>query len=449
MKYFGIDDLWASLRCVWGDQKSLFEKEFAQYIGAKFAIGTSYGRTALYLGLRAIDVREKEVIIPAFICTVVRHAVIAAGGIPRFVDVDLGNFNFKIDDLRRKITQRTKALILVHYFGRVAGNMDEVIQVARGSSIAVVEDCAHSLGAEYNGEKIGTLGDVGTFSLTKNTINFGGGVLVTNNDLIHENARTILKNEKISRKKRLADFPIVIAYGLEQIADKALFETVKSDLFKQLIRKLPNLLLEIRKFVIGGMKQALILTGVRHRGVEHSTGCFNGGSETTIYSQGIHMQPIIASVGRTQLRKIEHLSLRRKKICDQLSKLRNYHFGNLDGFTGKDVYTHVVLRFPREDIFQVIEECKNAGILLKATWPTHQKLWDDQVTETVKTIEREILTWNVNPDLTDEKVRRFIEIVSGCANGGAFLQENAKSRSVSGKNLSQDSTLEPFHHGSL
>src|SRR4030042_3061125 len=165
MKYFGIDDLWASLRWVWGDQKSLFEKEFAQYIGAKYAMGTSYGRTALYSGLRAIDVRDREVIIPAFICTVVRHAVVAAGGIPRFVDVDLENFTYDVSDLKKKISDRTKAIILVHYFGRVARNMEEVIQVAREKKIALVDDCAHSLGAEYQGKKIGTFGDFSVFSL--------------------------------------------------------------------------------------------------------------------------------------------------------------------------------------------------------------------------------------------------------------------------------------------
>src|SRR4030042_579080 len=165
MKYFGMDDFYASINWIWRDQNSLFEKEFAKYIGTKFALGTSYGRTALYLGLGAIDVRDREVIIPSFICTVVRHAVVAAGGIPRFVDINLENFTYDLTDLKKKISDRTKVIILVHYFGRVARNMEEVIQVAREKKIALVDDCAHSLGAEYQGKKIGTFGDFSVFSL--------------------------------------------------------------------------------------------------------------------------------------------------------------------------------------------------------------------------------------------------------------------------------------------
>jgi dTDP-4-amino-4,6-dideoxygalactose transaminase len=402
---------------MWRDQNPLFEKEFASYIGAKFALGTSYGRTALYLGLKAINVQEKEVIIPAFICTVVRHAVVAAGGIPRFVDVDLENLTYDVSDLRNKISERTKAIVLVHYFGRVARNMEQVIQVARERKIALVEDCAHSLGADYKGKKIGTFGDFGIFSLTKNTVNFGGGVLVTNDAHLYQNAKKILKNEKMPLKKRLVDFPMVVSYGIEQIADKVLLETVRSDNFKLVLINLPSSLLKIRKVMLGMGKKMFSLLGPKPRQAKCSK-VSPGVRASIAYEQSIHMEPIIASVGRSQLKKVETLNQRRKKIVIQLSELNNCHFRNSDGFIGRDVYTHAVLRFPGNNISEVIEKSRNAGLLLKATWPTHQKLWEGQATKNVKTIEKEFLTWNINPDLTEEKIRRFIKVVSECVDDG-------------------------------
>ena len=139
VKYFDFADLFASFKWVWSNEKAIFEKEFAEYIGAKFAIGTSYGRTALYLGLKAMDVKNMEVIIPAFICTVVRHAVTMAGGSPRFVDINIEDFNLNLDDLKQKISDKTKAIILTHYFGRVARNIEEVIQVAKENNIVLIE----------------------------------------------------------------------------------------------------------------------------------------------------------------------------------------------------------------------------------------------------------------------------------------------------------------------
>jgi len=240
MKYFGMDDFYASLNWMWRGQNSLFEEEFARHIGTKFALGTSHGRTALYLGLRAIDVREREVIIPAFICTVVRHAIVAAGGIPRFVDIDIENFTYDVSELRNKISERTKAIILVHYFGRVARNLKQIIQVAKESNIALIEDCAHSLGAEYKGKRIGAFGDLSIFFANKKYDQFRRRVLVTDNLDIYENAKRILENEKIPLKKRLVDFPIIVSYGIEQIVDKVLLETVKSDNFKLLLIHLPT-----------------------------------------------------------------------------------------------------------------------------------------------------------------------------------------------------------------
>jgi dTDP-4-amino-4,6-dideoxygalactose transaminase len=128
------------------------------------------------------------------------------------------------------------------------------------------------------------------------------------------------------------------------------------------------------------------------------------------------MEPIIAALARTQLKKIDFLIQQRKEINNNLTTLPNYHFRDSEGFVGKDAYTHVVLRFLNSDIFEFVEKCKKRGLLLRATWPTHQKLWENQDTENVRIIEKEFLTWDVNPMVTEQEIKRFLRIVSASNN---------------------------------
>src|SRR5512139_426043 len=144
MSYFGSADVAAALRGLFRDETPRLEREFADYVGVRHALGTSYGRTALYLGLRAVGVEGREVLLPAFVCTVVRHAVAAAGAIPRFVDIDPNTLEMDLEDLRRKVSSRAKAVLMIHYFGRVARTTEAVARLARDHGLLFVEDCAHS-----------------------------------------------------------------------------------------------------------------------------------------------------------------------------------------------------------------------------------------------------------------------------------------------------------------
>jgi dTDP-4-amino-4,6-dideoxygalactose transaminase len=403
--------MFSVLKWIFSDERSAFEKEFAEYIGAKFVIGTSFGRTALCLGLQAVGVDKREVIIPSFICTVVRHAVVAAGGVPRFVDLNLEDFTINLDDLRRKISEKTKVIVLPHYFGRVARNIHDAISLAKENNLILVEDCAHALGAEYKGKKVGTYGDFSVFSLTKNMINFGGGVLVTDNDCIYENAKKILKKEKRVLKKRMLDFPIVLAYGLEQAVNKVVFDRVSRRSLTWALILLPRFIIGTRGLMIKALKFPSIVKSANYGRVREPSRSHQTGSRVE-YEQGVRMEPIIASLARTQLRKIESLEFQRKQIHRRVTTLASYHFKNSDAFPGRDVCTHAVLRFPNRDIFRLVEKAKRRGLLLRATWPTHQELWEEQDTENVTTIGREFLTWDVSPTLNNQETERFLRIVT-------------------------------------
>ena len=409
-KYLDLGDVVAAMVGLVRNQVSGFEKEFAAYIGTRYAIGTSYGRTALYLGLKAVGIKNKEVLIPSFICTAVRHAVVKAGGVARFVDVNAEDLTFDIKDLLKKITKNTKAIVLTHYFGGVAKNIEDVIALARDYGLVLIEDCAHSLGARYKGRKVGGFGDFAIYSLTKSMINFGGGVLTTNDYDIYVSAREILSEDNRALMKRVADFPMILACGLEQAIEKLVLDRVGRSGFRWNLTYIPRVLLHLRRSAIKVIKAP---SAIRKRSKEVVEG--RGSSRATepvgSYEQGINMEPIIASVGRRQLRKLDALIERRKAVFRDLMQLGNYPLRDSGGLGREDVFTYVVLRFPNTDIFRVIEKCKHDGLLLRATWPTHQKLWESQNTENVRKLKEQFLTWSVSPMLKKKERENFVRIL--------------------------------------
>lgn len=167
-----------------GEYVKKFEDEFAEYLSVKYAVAVSSGTSALHLALRALDIKEgDEIIVPSltFIATV--NSIFYVGAMPVLADsISLDNFNISPDDIERKITSKTKAIIVVHYGGYPC-NMDEIKKIAKRYNLYIIEDSAHSIGAKYKGEKCGTIGNIGCFSFfaNKNITTAEGGMVVTNN----------------------------------------------------------------------------------------------------------------------------------------------------------------------------------------------------------------------------------------------------------------------------
>jgi len=413
--YFDLPDLLAILRFPQHKHIGAFENEFAKCVGLKYAIGTSYGRTALYLGLKAIDVSQKEVILPSFICSVVRHAVRLAGGIPVFVDVNLDDFSFDLEDLKRKVSVKTKAIILVHYYGNVSHNLSDILRLAENHDIALIEDCAHSLGAEINGKKIGTFGKFSIFSLTKGMINFGGGVLATNDLHTFQKAKLILQADRPSALERVNQIPLIIEYGLEQMIDKLIFDRPQKSIFKWWIIHVPRTIILLRKITIKLIKFFINLFRQTKPTAADNEYVNNNSRDKSImrsYEQGIHMEPIIASLARSQLMKINCLIKRRQEITKRVSKIKSFVNPAIREFPVKSAYSYVIFHYPDKDIFKIIQQLKKYGILLRATWPTHQTIWKNQQTKNLKRFAEGILTWHVNPNSSRRELERFIKIAN-------------------------------------
>jgi len=183
-----IKKVFDSKYLVQGDKVEEFENQIKNYLNVKHAIAVSSGTAALHLALLAMDIKvEQEVIVPDFTFPATSNVVEIVGATTKFVDITLDSFCIDVKQIESRITDKTKAIIPVHEFGQSA-DMDKIMELSKKYNLKVIEDAACALGAEYKGKKVGTIGDIGCFSLhPRKTITTGeGGIVVTNNDALAE-----------------------------------------------------------------------------------------------------------------------------------------------------------------------------------------------------------------------------------------------------------------------
>jgi dTDP-4-amino-4,6-dideoxygalactose transaminase len=167
-----------------GPMTERFEKAFSDYLGAGYAIAVSSGTAALHLALACLGLeRGDEVILPSLTFSATANAVLYVGAKPVFADI-IGpeNLTLSPQDVERKVTGKTKAILVMHYGGYPC-DMDAILDLAAKHRVYVIEDAAHAPGAQYQGKMCGTLGDVGCFSFfaNKNLVTGEGGMAVTRN----------------------------------------------------------------------------------------------------------------------------------------------------------------------------------------------------------------------------------------------------------------------------
>jgi len=168
-----------------------FENTIKEYLGAKNVIAVNTGTTALHIALDAFGISEgDEVIVPSLTFCSSIQVITALRAIPVFCEVNPDTLNIDVEDVTRKITPKTKAIMPVHYCGN-ACDMDKLLALGKKHNILVVEDAAHAFGSSYNGKKIGSFGDVTCFSFDpiKNVTCGEGGAVVLHDDAIAEQIR--------------------------------------------------------------------------------------------------------------------------------------------------------------------------------------------------------------------------------------------------------------------
>lgn len=187
-----------------GPKIAEFEKMVADYVGAKYAVAISNGTSALHAACFAAGIRPgDEVITTPLTFAASSNCVLYCGGTPVFADVDPNTYNIDPDDIRRKITDKTKAIIAVHLAGQPC-DMDEIHKIAKEHDLLVIEDGAHALGSVYKGKKVGTLSDMTTFSFhpVKPITTGEGGMIVTDNEEFYQKIM-LFRRHGITRDENL------------------------------------------------------------------------------------------------------------------------------------------------------------------------------------------------------------------------------------------------------
>jgi dTDP-4-amino-4,6-dideoxygalactose transaminase len=177
-----------------GNEVSSFEQEFAEFADSAFGVGVASGTDAVFLALKAIDIKPgDEVITVSHTATATVTAIVAAGAVPVFVDIDSKTYSLDPDLLEKNITDKTKAIIPVHIYGHPA-KLDRILEIAKKHSLKVIEDCCQAHGAQFQKKAVGSHGVMGCFSFypTKNLGGVGdGGMVVTSDPDLDEKLRLL------------------------------------------------------------------------------------------------------------------------------------------------------------------------------------------------------------------------------------------------------------------
>jgi perosamine synthetase len=184
-----------------GPRTKQFEKDFAEYVGVEHAVAVTNGTVSLDVALKTLNLAPgDEVITSAFSFVASGNCILFQNAKPVFADIDPQTFNIDPEDVAKKLTAKTNALIPVHMFGQPA-NMNALKELAKDNGLFLVEDAAQAHGAKYNGQKAGSIGDMGCFSFyaTKNMTAGEGGMVTTNDAELARKARLLI-NHGQSRK---------------------------------------------------------------------------------------------------------------------------------------------------------------------------------------------------------------------------------------------------------
>lgn len=201
---------------VLGKNVEKFEKEFARYCGAKYAVGVASGTEALEMALRVLGVGQGDEVITAPNSAVATAmAILATGAKPVFIDIEPDSYNINPDLIEKKISKKTKVILPVHLFGSPA-KINKILVIAKKHKLEVIEDACQAHGAKYQGKKVGTFGRIGCFSFyqTKNLGAYGdGGMVVTNDDKIY---KLLLKLRNYGWNKRRES----VSFGINSRLDE-------------------------------------------------------------------------------------------------------------------------------------------------------------------------------------------------------------------------------------
>jgi perosamine synthetase len=348
-----FDSGWLGL----GAQVLEFEQALQKFLGAKHAVCTNTGTTALHLALDALGVKAgDEVIVPSFTFVATIQAITATGATPVFCEIHADDLNMDVVDVRKKITKKTKVILPVHYRG-IPCDMDEIHALARKNKLRVIEDAAHAFGSSYRQKKIGSFGDIACFSFDpiKNiTCGEGGAVVFQDDSML----------EKIQQKRILG-------------IDKDTWSRYRNE----------------RSWFYDVVTQ-----GYRY-----------------------HMSNISAAVGLVQLKKFDRMNQRKIDVAKQydaaFEKLEDVTLLRNNGYRDIGLFVYILKIKSRRN--ELMETLGRRGVASGIHYiPSHVFTYykkDGVHLPVTEQIYNQILTLPLFPDITDLEVDQVIDaVISGC-----------------------------------
>lgn len=224
-----------------------FEEEFASYHAMKYALSTNNGTSALLSAYFACNISDgDEVIVPAYTFMATVTPLLHLNAIPILCDGNSENGNIDPNEIKKRVTNKTKAIVVTHVWGHPC-EMDEIVKIAKDNNLYLIEDCSHAHGATYKGRKVGTFGDVSCFSLQGKKIIYAGegGILLTNNEIIYE--RAVLYGHYRARTKQCVKKEFLVDYASTGYGLKFRMHPLAAALAKVGLKKLDERIDQRRK----------------------------------------------------------------------------------------------------------------------------------------------------------------------------------------------------------
>ncbi len=318
-----------------GKHIARLEREFQKFLGAAYVFSFDSGRTSLFTILTSLNLEAgSEVLLQAYTCVAVPDPVLWTGLTPVFVDIDGDTLNMSPADLEKKITSRSKVLIIQHTFGFPA-NIDELMRVAKSRGLFVIEDCAHALGATYNNKPVGSFGDAAFFSFGRDKVisSTFGGIAVIKDKKIADNAKRLYASYKFPKR----------GWTLKQLLHPILMGLVK-----------------LTFNVLGVGRALLYFSKVGHLMVpavypQEKT----GGRPPSV---GHRLTNALAIIAFHQFKKLAIFSAHRQQIAKSYEVGLHKIINQRSLSNTKSIYLRYVIRHSRRD--EIIKKAKRQGIFL-------------------------------------------------------------------------------------
>ena len=372
-----------------------FERNFAETFSARHAAAFSYGRSALWAFFHAMGIKNAEIIQPAYTCSVVGHATVLSGNIPKFVDINLTDYNMNLDLIAQAINERTRAIIPTHLFGYPM-DVESVLEIVRdaenryGRKIFIIQDCAHSFEAEWKGKSVINSGDAALFGLgiSKQITSIFGGVMTTNDADTAEKLRT-WRDKHFKEKSWLEKWK------------RRFYLLASATAFNRFIYGLTFWLQENTK-MLKRLTDAYHLDNAIHFPPDYDR----------------HLSAPEAAVGMEQLKKYHAFKEKRREIA-------RYYFENVtppDGWVTPPrvegaTYSHFVIRVP--DRKKVLEKAASEGVqfgqLIEYSMPhlpAYRQYAGDEAYPNSLLASRTTINLPIYPSLSAQDLNRVLRIVS-------------------------------------